>query len=291
MSTLTIDNVTKTYGDVVALDSVSFEIEDEFVVLLGESGAGKSTMLRCINGLTHPTEGEIRLNGNPINGSRPDIGMIFQQHNLVDGVSAYMNALTGSLDQTSTFSSLLQQQDTKTKERALEALQTVGLLEESHQRVSQMSGGQQQRVGIARALVQDPALLLADEPVASLDPSSAESVMDYLKKAASVHEVTALVSLHQVNIAAYFGERFIGLRDGEILFDVSPEKLTPELVDELYGNVETVGLATESRDSSIGDTSDAIHPDDETGITTDTDTDTDTDDSDEADIIGRRVES
>ncbi len=232
MSTLTVDNVTKTYGDVVALDSVSFEIEDEFVVLLGESGAGKSTMLRCVNGLTHPTEGEIRLNGDPINGSRSDIGMIFQQHNLVDGVSAYMNALTGSLDRTSTVSSLLQQQNKETKERALEALQTVGLLEESHQRTSQMSGGQQQRVGIARALVQDPALLLADEPVASLDPSSAESVMDYLKKAASVHEVTALVSLHQVNIAAYFGERFIGLRDGEILFDVSPEKLTPGLVDD-----------------------------------------------------------
>lgn len=281
MSTLTVDNVTKTYGDVVALDSVSFEIEDEFVVLLGESGAGKSTMLRCVNGLTHPTEGEIRLNGDPINGSRSDIGMIFQQHNLVDGVSAYMNALTGSLDRTSTVSSLLQQQNKETKERALEALQTVGLLEESHQRTSQMSGGQQQRVGIARALVQDPALLLADEPVASLDPSSAESVMDYLKKAASVHEVTALVSLHQVNIAAYFGERFIGLRDGEILFDVSPEKLTPGLVDDLYGNVETVGLATDNSDNSTVDTSDGTRYDTETG----------SDDTDEVDVIGRQVES
>ena len=281
MSTLTVDNVTKTYGDVVALDSVSFEIENEFVVLLGESGAGKSTMLRCVNGLTHPTEGEIRLNGDPINGSRSDIGMIFQQHNLVDGVSAYMNALTGSLDRTSTVSSLLQQQNKETKERALEALQTVGLLEESHQRTSQMSGGQQQRVGIARALVQDPALLLADEPVASLDPSSAESVMDYLKKAASVHEVTALVSLHQVNIAAYFGERFIGLRDGEILFDVSPEKLTPGLVDDLYGNVETVGLATDNSDNSTVDTSDGTRFDTETG----------SDGTDEVDVIGRQVES
>ncbi|ERG97257.1 phosphonate ABC transporter ATP-binding protein [Haloquadratum walsbyi] len=285
MSTLTVDNVTKTYGDVVALDSVSFEIEDEFVVLLGESGAGKSTMLRCVNGLTHPTEGEIRLNGDPINGSRPDVGMIFQQHNLVDGVSAYMNALTGSLDRTSTVSSLLQQQSRETKERALEALQTVGLLDESHQRVSQMSGGQQQRVGIARALVQDPALLLADEPVASLDPSSAESVMDYLKKAANVHEVTALVSLHQVNIAAYFGERFIGLRDGEILFDVTPEKLTPESVDELYGNVETVGLADDSAGNSITTTAT------DTDSDSDSETEPDPDDSDETEIIGRRVES
>lgn len=243
MSTLTIDSLTKEYGDVTALEDVSFEIEDEFVVLLGESGAGKSTLLRCINGLTQPTGGEIRLDGEVITGSQADVGMIFQQHNLVEGISAYLNSLTGSLDDCSTVESLLQRQDRETKERALEALETVGLLDEAHQRVAQMSGGQQQRVGIARAVVQDPALVLADEPVASLDPSSAESVMGYLKKAASVHEVTALVSLHQVNIAAHFGERFIGLREGELLFDVGPDELTPALIDDLYGSVETVGLA------------------------------------------------
>ena len=242
MSTLTIDSLTKEYGDVTALADVSFEIEDEFVVLLGESGAGKSTLLRCINGLTRPTSGEIKLDGEPISGSQADVGMIFQQHNLVDGISAYLNSLTGSLNDSSTVESLLQRQDRETKERALEALETVGLLGEAHQRVSQMSGGQQQRVGIARAVVQDPSLVLADEPVASLDPSSAESVMGYLKKAASVHEVTALVSLHQVNIAAHFGERFIGLREGELLFDVGPDELTPALIDDLYGSVETVGL-------------------------------------------------
>jgi len=243
MSTLTIENLTKEYGDVTALEDVSFEIDDEFVVLLGESGAGKSTLLRCINGLTEPTSGGIRLDGEPIVGSQPDVGMIFQQHNLVEGLSAYVNALTGSLNGSSTVESLLQQQDRSTKKDALEALETVGLLDEAHQHVSQMSGGQQQRVGIARALVQDPRLVLADEPVASLDPSSAETVMGYLKKAAGLHEVTALVSLHQVNIAAHFGERFIGLRDGQLLFDVGQDGLTPELVDELYGSVETVGLA------------------------------------------------
>lgn len=248
MSTLTIDRLSKEYGDVTALEDVSVEIEDEFVVLLGESGAGKSTLLRCINGLTEPTSGEIYLNGEPITGSRPEVGMIFQQHNLVEGLSAYLNALTGSLADVSTVESLLQRQDRETKKRALDALETVGLLEESHQHVSQMSGGQQQRVGIARALVQDPALVLADEPVASLDPSSAETVMGYLKKAASVHEVTALVSLHQVNIAAHFGERFLGLRDGQLLFDVGPEELTPALVDDLYGSVETVALAAEDTD-------------------------------------------
>jgi phosphonate transport system ATP-binding protein len=124
-----------------------------------------------------------------------------------------------------------------------------------------MSGGQQQRVGIARALVQDPRLLLADEPVASLDPSSAETVMGYLRKAAAEHDVTAVVSLHQVNIAAYFGDRFIGLQDGEKLFDVRRAELTPELIDELYGSVETVGLADqdETVEEILGDSSD---PDD-----------------------------
>jgi phosphonate transport system ATP-binding protein len=249
MSTLTIQNLTKEYGSVTALEDVSFELEDEFVVLLGESGAGKSTLLRCVNGLTEPTSGEILLNGEPIGESQPEVGMIFQQHNLVEGVSAYMNSLTGSLNRTSMLRSLFQWQPREDKQRALEALNTVGLLDEAHQRVSQMSGGQQQRVGIARALVQDPTLLLADEPVASLDPSSAETVMSYLKKAARAHDVTALVSLHQVNIAAHFGDRFIGLRDGTVEFDVGPNGLTPGLVDDLYGNVETVGLASEEPSS------------------------------------------
>jgi len=243
MSTLKVENLSKQFGDVTALEDVSFEIEDEFAVLLGESGSGKSTLLRCINGLTEPTEGTIALDEKEITGSRTDVGMIFQQHNLVDGVSAYLNALTGSLNRVSMLRSLLQWQSREDKLRALEALETVGLLEESHQRVSQMSGGQQQRVGIARALVQDPRLLLADEPVASLDPSSAETVMGYLRKAAKEHDVTALVSLHQVNIAAHFGDRFIGLRDGQKLFEVEREDLSPELIDDLYGSVETVGLA------------------------------------------------
>jgi phosphonate transport system ATP-binding protein len=243
MSTLTVEDVSKYYGDVTAVEDVSFEIEDEFAVLLGESGAGKSTLLRCINGLTDPSEGAVRLDGEPIAGSHPGIGMIFQQHNLVDGFSAYANALTGSLHTTSALRSIFQWQSRADKERALDRLQTVGLLDEAHQKVAQMSGGQQQRVGIARALVQNPRLLLADEPVASLDPSSAETVMAYLKKAADEHDVTALVSLHQVNIAAYFGERFIGLRDGHVLFDVRRDGLTPALIDDLYGDVETVALA------------------------------------------------
>jgi phosphonate transport system ATP-binding protein len=243
MSTLTVDSVSKYYGDVTAVEDISFEIEDEFAVLLGESGAGKSTMLRCINGLTSPSEGEILLDGDPVGSSRADVGMIFQEHNLVEGVSAYLNSLNGGLNRTSPVKSLFQWQSRAQKQQALEALKTVGLLDEAHQNITQMSGGQRQRVGIARALVQNPRLLLADEPVASLDPSSAETVMAYLKKAAVESSVTTLVSLHQVNIAAYFGERFIGLRDGGLLFDVDRDGLTPELIDDLYGDVETVGLA------------------------------------------------
>ena len=246
MSTLKVENLSKQYGDVTALKDVSFEIEDEFVVLLGESGAGKSTLLRCVNGLTEPTEGSISLDGKEIVGSQTDVGMIFQQHNLVEGVSAYLNALTGSLSRVSMLRSMLQWQSRDDKVRALESLETVGLLDESHQKVSQMSGGQQQRVGIARALVQDPQLLLADEPVASLDPSSSETVMTYLRKAAKEHNVTALVSLHQVNVAAHFGDRFIGLRDGKKLFDVGRGELTPALIDDLYGSVETVNLAEQA---------------------------------------------
>jgi phosphonate transport system ATP-binding protein len=245
MSTLTVENLTKTYGDVTALQDVSFEVEDEFVVVLGESGAGKSTLLRCINGLTRPTSGDVSLDGQPLTGSRPSVGMIFQQHNLVEGMSAYLNALTGSLERTSLLRSVFQWNDREDKHQALAALETVGLLAEAGQRVGHMSGGQQQRVGIARALVQEPQLLLADEPVASLDPGSAETVMEYLQKAATGHEVTTLVSLHQVNIAAHFGDRFLGFKDGRLAFDVDRAGLTHEVIDDLYGNVETVGLPEE----------------------------------------------
>ena len=248
MATISVNNVSKIYGDTVALDDVSFEISDgEFVVLLGPSGAGKSTLLRILNGLTTPTEGTVEFNGQPID-SMPtsNVGMVFQMHYLVEGLSAYKNTLSGALSRSSTFGSLLNRFGEEDKQMALEALDTVGLLEEAEQRASSMSGGQQQRVGIARALTQNPDLLLADEPVASLDPKAAQDVMEYMRRAAVDRNLTSIVSLHQVNIAAHFGERFIGLRDGQLLFDVGPDELTPDLIDELYGSVETVGLAAQN---------------------------------------------
>ncbi|ODR83360.1 phosphonate ABC transporter ATP-binding protein [Haladaptatus sp. W1] len=243
MSTIKVENLSKSYGDVQALEDVSFEIPDgEFVVLLGESGAGKSTLLRCLNGLTKPTDGTVAIDGEEITGPRDDVAMIFQQHYLIEQLSAYANALTGSLHRTPFFRSLLQMNAPGDKREALDALKTVGLLDEAGQQAGRMSGGQQQRVGIARALVQQPNLLLADEPVASLDPASAESVMGYIRGAASERNLTTVASLHQVNLAREFGDRFLGMKDGKLVFDGYREDFTIDVVDEIYGNIQTEAI-------------------------------------------------
>ncbi len=239
MSAIRVENLTKRYGETVALDDVSFEIEEgEFVVVLGISGSGKSTLLRCINGLTAPTDGAVYVQDEPVTSHRQDVSMVFQQHNVIEGMSAYSNALTGALSRADYLESVLRFNDREDKIKALEALETVGLLDEAEQRAGRMSGGQQQRVGIARALVQDSDILLADEPVASLDPSSAQTVMGYLRTAAEQRGLTAMISLHQVNLARQFGQRFIGLADGELVFDGYGDELTLDVIDELYGGID-----------------------------------------------------
>ncbi|AXR79693.1 phosphonate ABC transporter ATP-binding protein [Natrarchaeobaculum sulfurireducens] len=245
MGYIVAENVTKRYGDIHALKDVSFEIDEgEFVVILGQSGAGKSTLLRILNGLTTPTSGSVSIGGDTVSGRRNDVGMVFQQHYVIDQLSAYDNALTGALNRTSFLKSLFRMYDSADKREALRALETVGLLEEASQRVDHMSGGQQQRVGIARALVQKPQLLLADEPVASLDPGSAESVMGYIKTAAAERNLTTMASLHQVNLSRQFGERFLGMRDGELVFDGYIDDLTTDVIDEIYGDIETEAIRT-----------------------------------------------
>jgi phosphonate transport system ATP-binding protein len=236
MSTIEFENVTKTYGeDTVALDDVSVSIsEGEFVILLGPSGAGKSTMLRVLNGLTDPTEGAVRIDGTEVTGNRSEVGMVFQEHYLIESKSAFGNALTGALSRNGIVRSLLGLHSEYDKLNALDALGTVGLLDEAGQRAESMSGGQKQRVGIARALVQEPDIVLADEPVASLDPKAAREVMRYLKKAATEQDLTTVTSLHQVNIAREFGDRFLGIRDGEVIFDGDADDLTMAEMDRIY---------------------------------------------------------
>jgi phosphonate transport system ATP-binding protein len=243
MSHIVADGVTKTFGETVALDDVSFEVsEGEFVIILGVSGSGKSTLLRTMCGLTAPTEGEIRIDGEPMVQPRPEVAMIFQQHNIIGDLTAYSNALSGGVHRSGFLTSVLQLQNEDEKYRALESLKTVGLLGEAEKKARRLSGGQQQRVGIARALVQRPRVLLADEPVASLDPGSAQDVMGYLRSASEKRDLTTFCSLHQVNVARKFGHRFIGLNAGEKVFDGYREELTIGAVDEIYGDIDTEGM-------------------------------------------------
>ncbi len=258
MNAVELTNVRKEYGeDTVALRDVSLSIEQgEFVVLLGPSGAGKSTMLRVLNGLTAPTEGQVSVGGaDPLDRSGETVGMVFQMHYLIESMSAYRNALTGALARAGTVRSILTMYDESDKRAALRALDTVGLLDEARQRAGSMSGGQKQRVGIARALVQDPALLLADEPVSSLDPKAARDVMSYLKQAADERDLTTVTSLHQVNIAREFGDRFVGIRDGEVIFDGDGDDLTMAVVDEIYygDEAESPDRGEDDPDSTEGD--------------------------------------
>lgn len=252
MPAVTFENVTKVYGeDTVALEDVSFEIPaGQFVVILGPSGAGKSTLLRILNGLTPPTEGTVYIGDEEVTGFQDDVGMVFQMHYLIENMSAYRNALTGALSRAGLLSSIFTMYEEEDKRSALEALETVGLLQEASQRAGSMSGGQKQRVGIARALVQNPSLLLADEPVASLDPAAAKDVMGYMKRAASKRDLTTVASLHQVNIAREFGDRFIGIRDGRVVFDGTNEDLTMAVVDEIYYGESGPGQQSREAESS-----------------------------------------
>ncbi len=250
MSRIVVDNLRKTYGETVALDNISFEVPSgEFVIILGVSGSGKSTLLRCMSALIEPTEGQVLIDGDPITSTQPEVAMIFQQHNIVGDMSAYSNALSGGINRSRLTESILQLQNKSEKQRALEALDTVGLLEDAEKKARRMSGGQQQRVGIARALTQLPNVLLADEPVASLDPGSAQDVMGYLSHAATERDLTTFISLHQVNIARKYGQRFIGLHDGEKVFDGYREDLTLEAIDQIYGDIDTTGMFVSDEDT------------------------------------------
>ena len=244
MHSLVIETVTKRYGTTLALDDVSFVVDPgEFVALLGPSGAGKSTLFRCVTRLVAPDTGVVRVLGRDMSAlgeqelrlARRDVGLIFQQFNLIGRLSAMDNVLAGRMGHASTLRVMLRQFTRADRQLALAALDRVGLLERAGQRADSLSGGQQQRVAIARVLAQQARLLLADEPVSSLDPQSAENVLGILRNIARETGIAVVCALHQVDLARRYADRVVALRGGRKLLDVSVNAFDQNAFQELYG--------------------------------------------------------
>ena len=249
---LEVKNLTKIYpGDILALDDVSFSVEPgEFLAVIGLSGSGKSTLLRCINRLVEPTAGQILWNGMDITDASQDemlrirrkIGMVFQHFNLVSRSRVLTNVLAGRLGYVNPFMSLMNKFPRKDINMALAQLERVGIANQAYKRADELSGGQQQRVGIARAMVQEPEMILADEPVASLDPVLAHSIMSYLEKINQEDGVMILCSLHFLDLVHRYADRAIALNEGKLMFDGSPGKIDDEKFKEIYGQeAERIG--------------------------------------------------
>ncbi len=242
---LRIENLTKVYDDGTrALQEVSFEVPDgQFLVIIGLSGSGKSTLLRCINRLIEPTEGRVLWNGIDITAAsqeelrhiRRRIGMIFQHFNLVKRSKVITNVLAGRLGYANPAWSLLNRFTRSDVELALKCLQRVGIANQAYKRADELSGGQQQRVGIARALVQEPELMLVDEPVSALDPATSHSIMRHLEELNTQDGLTLLCSLHFLSLARAYADRIIALKDGQIVFDGPPEEIDDARFREIYG--------------------------------------------------------
>ena len=238
---LEIKNLKKTFqGGVEALRGVDLKVnKGEFLSILGPSGSGKTTLLRSINGLENIDSGEIFFESEKINKIYlPEVqkktGMIFQEFNLVNNLSTINNVLTGLLNSSSKFLSMFYLFTKEQKLQALKALETVGLLDKAYNRADELSGGQRQRVGIARAIIKKPTLLLADEPVASLDPKAADLIMSLLKKINKEFKITIVCNLHQVELAAQYSDRIVGLLDGAIMFDKLSSNINKTSIDQIY---------------------------------------------------------
>jgi phosphonate transport system ATP-binding protein len=261
---LEIDGLTKAFGKLVAVNNVSFEVPaGQMLGIIGRSGAGKSTLLRMINRLTEPTRGRVRceerdvtkLTGRELRLWRRECAMIFQQFNLVSRLDVLTNVLMGRLSYQPTLRSLLKLFSPEERALAVVTLDRVEMVPSILQRADSLSGGQQQRVAIARALVQEPRTLLADEPIASLDPRSAARVMDILRSINRDDGITVICNLHTIDTARAYCDRIIGMRTGEVVFDGVPEALDHERIREIYGSAD----AHEDIDENVTSTALSSH--------------------------------
>ncbi len=242
---LQISHLVKSYdGTKPALDDISFSIrKGEFVSVIGPSGAGKSTLLRCINRMIEASRGEVRFEGSPVGDLnrqdlkklRSKIGMIFQHYNLVDRLTVIENVLHGRLGSKSTLAGAMGRYSRDEKRQAVDVINMLGLGDQIYQRCDRLSGGQKQRVGIGRALVQDPKVILCDEPIASLDPNASRIIMEQLKGFSRQMHITLIVNLHQVDVALKYSDRILGINKGRLVFDGRPDELTPDRIAAIYG--------------------------------------------------------
>lgn len=228
-----------------ALTGIDLDVEaGEFVVVIGLSGSGKSTLVRCLNRLIDPTEGTIEFAGRDVTtvrgaelrALRREVAMVFQQFNLVKRATVLVNVLTGALERQATIPSLVGLWRRADREAAMEALRLVGLEDRALYRADALSGGEQQRVAIARALMQRPRALLADEPVASLDPATSHSVLDYLRELQTKQGTAIVANLHFLSLAREYGTRVIALKDGRKMFEGAPTDITDEVFQRIYGD-------------------------------------------------------
>lgn len=259
---LKLENLTRRFSDKIAVDNANIEIPDgQMVGIIGKSGAGKSTMLRLLNRLIDPSEGQIlfgdmdvsQLKGKELRAWRSDCAMIFQQFNLVGRLDVVTNVLTGRLYDLPAWRSMGQIFTPRERAFAIQALDRLGMAQTAMQRAETLSGGQQQRVAIARALAQEPKILLADEPIASLDPMNAKIVMDALRDINRIDKITVVCNLHTLDTARTYCDRIIGMRDGRIVFDGTPNLLTTEMAREIYGAGDEFNEAATSTSITPGE--------------------------------------
>jgi len=258
---LKIVSLCKRYstGD-EALKNVSLEIPDgQVLALIGPSGAGKSTLIRCVNRLVEPTSGTIQLNDvelttlsqRALRASRRKMGMIFQEYALVERLTVMENVLSGRLGYVGFWKSWFRKFPAEDVKEAFRLLDRVGLMHMADKRADELSGGQRQRVGIARALIQNPELLLVDEPTASLDPKTSRQIMRLVCELCKERGLAAIINIHDVMLAQMFSERIVGLRFGEIVYDGPPDGLTTEVLTDIYGEEDwekTIGKSEEEED-------------------------------------------